>query len=381
MKKIELCQLGFISLYENVTSPTPIGSIGINVLHGLIERGGKNGKIQRGIEQLRSINDKERSKIKRTLPAVTVSGTFAARANTGITSHSGLLQIDIDYNGNEQLIDRHGGAVGVAGLVSAYPHALLTCVSPSGNGVKSIVRIELQSILKRLPIDLAAAHALAAEKVSADYLDLFGLIVDSAGSRMAQAMIIPFDPNVCYTPNGTPATADDSSIQAHIDMLATRAKARAAAASMAKARNAGGTGIERYYCKAVDNVLRDLATAEQGEKHNTAVISALQLQSLISGAAMLGVNLHDCEGAFLSIYQLIGGAEKKAAAIWHWAQARTIEPRLPHDSTGYVGNVVSVSGVGAFRVLSAWQKTADTLLLTLENGIQIPANLCQVIGR
>ena len=381
MQKIELCQLGYLSLYENVTSPTPIGSIGINVLHGLIERGGKNGKIQRGIEQLRSINDKEqRSKIKRELPVVTVSGTFAQRANAGITSHSGLLQIDIDYNGNEQLIDSHGGAGGVATLVSAYPHALITCVSPSGNGVKSIVRIELQSILKRLPIDLAAAHALAAEKVSADYLDLFGLIVDSAGSRMAQAMIIPFDPSAYYTPNATPATAEDSSIQAHIDMLANRAKAKATAASMAKARN-GGTGIERYYYKAVDNALRDLDTAEQGTKHKTAVSVAMQLQSLISGAAMLGVNLHDCEGAFLSIYQLIGGTERKAADIWRWAQARTIEPRIPHDSTGYVGNVVSVSGAGAFRVLSAWQKSADNLLLTLENGVQVPANLCQVIGR
>ena len=381
MKKIELCQLGFLSLYENVTSPTPIGSIGINVLHGLIERGGKNGKIQRGIEQLRSINDKEqRSKIKRELPVVTVSGTFAQRANAGITSHSGLLQIDIDYNGNEQLIDSHGGAGGVATLVSAYPHALITCVSPSGNGVKSIVRIELQSILKRLPIDLAAAHALAAEKVSADYLEFFGLIVDSAGSRMAQAMIIPFDPSAYYTPNATAATANESDMQSHIDMLASRARARAAAASMAKGRNAG-TGIERYYNKAVDNALSDLAAALVGERHPTAVSVVLQLQSLISGAAMLGVNLHDCESAFLSMYQMIGGTERKAADLWKWAQSRNIEPRIPHDSTGYVGNVVSVSGVGAFRVLSAWQKSADTLLLTLENNIQIPANLCQVIGR
>ena len=387
MSKSILCQVsneqlngGLISLYENMIETNPMCSIGLNVLQGLIQRGGKSGKIQKAVETLRTIQDKaSRSKFKRSMPSVTVSGTFSQRSNEGLLIHSGLLQVDIDYTGNESRVDN--GICSLAETVANYPHALLTCISPSGNGIKSIVGIDLQSALSTLPIDLATAHALLAETVSADYQRLFGLAVDSAGSRMAQLMIVPFDPNVYHNPNATPANVCSEVVRGFTNRLAESESAERFVESRVKSLRATNTkGRDKYYVTAVDSVLKRLAGAIVGERHKMGVGCALQLHGLIAGAQSLGVDCADSAHAFCAVYQMIGGTEKQAADIWRWAQSKNVNPIIPHDSTGWVGKVVAV-GKSHFRVISAWQKAADTLLLTLDNGAKINANACKVVGK
>jgi hypothetical protein len=57
------------------------------------------------IQELRRLDDKDkRDKIKASLPAITVSGTFhPTRKEEHLVKHSGLVCIDIDWKGNEHI--------------------------------------------------------------------------------------------------------------------------------------------------------------------------------------------------------------------------------------------------------------------------------------
>ena len=53
------------------------------------------------VEEIRKTNLKEkRDELKATLPAITPSGVFSERRESGLISHSGLIQIDIDRQEN-----------------------------------------------------------------------------------------------------------------------------------------------------------------------------------------------------------------------------------------------------------------------------------------
>ncbi|MCC5906017.1 MAG: PriCT-2 domain-containing protein [Balneolaceae bacterium] len=56
------------------------------------------------VNHIQQIEDKqERDQIKATLPAITPSGTFSTRKESGLIEHSGLLQFDIDFQDNSHI--------------------------------------------------------------------------------------------------------------------------------------------------------------------------------------------------------------------------------------------------------------------------------------
>jgi len=121
-----------ISLYKNIKSTTPfIASKCIfKVLDDI-----KNGTYKKQIANVRLEIDKDKKKIiKNELENVTFSGTFTTRANSNLKQFSGIACLDFDnVEDLETLIEK----------VNNDSYTFSSFISPSGNGLKVLVKIPL----------------------------------------------------------------------------------------------------------------------------------------------------------------------------------------------------------------------------------------------
>lgn len=100
----------------------------------------KTGKSKELVSMIRTCKDKEeRNALKRKLPAINFQGTFKERNAKGLIEFSGLMPIDFDnFPNNEELTTTREMLIS-----DKYTYALFT--SPSGNGLKVIVKIPTDS--------------------------------------------------------------------------------------------------------------------------------------------------------------------------------------------------------------------------------------------
>ena len=99
------------------------------VIHNRIKNGGDKNKI----DAIRAERDVEkRNKLKATLPSVCWSGTFSKRANSAIIEHSGLVCVDFDHLENPGDYKEK---------LSKDEHVHMAFISPSGDGLKVIIKI------------------------------------------------------------------------------------------------------------------------------------------------------------------------------------------------------------------------------------------------
>lgn len=131
----------------------------------------KNGASKDAIEQLRN-GDKNK---KKTLPVVLWSGKFSTRKDDAIQSHSGYIVLDFDN------ID-----VNISKAVLATDSYVFSCwVSPSGNGLKALIKISDSSKHRD--------HFRALAK----YFDKeYGLEVDPSGVNESRACYESYDANI-----------------------------------------------------------------------------------------------------------------------------------------------------------------------------------------
>lgn len=96
----------------------------------------KNGSSKERVKLIRQEKDKSnRNKLKQDLPAVCFSGTFSKRADTGLQDHSGLICLDFDgYKTKKDLMSDKD-------QLSKNKYVYSVFVSPSGNGLKALVKI------------------------------------------------------------------------------------------------------------------------------------------------------------------------------------------------------------------------------------------------
>ena len=96
----------------------------------------KNGSSKERVKLIRQEKDKSnRNKLKQDLPAVCFSGTFSKRADTGLQNHSGLICLDFDgYKTKKDLMSDKD-------QLSKNKYVYSVFVSPSGNGLKALVKI------------------------------------------------------------------------------------------------------------------------------------------------------------------------------------------------------------------------------------------------
>lgn len=128
------------------------------------------------IDNIRATNDQnEKDNLKKQLPAVTVSGLFEnGRKKENLIAYSGLIQIDIDKVGNlseqRDLLEK-----------DKYTYALF--ISPSGNGLKLIVKISED-------IKNHQNSFLALEKY---YKEKYKLQIDKSCKDVTRLMFLSYD--------------------------------------------------------------------------------------------------------------------------------------------------------------------------------------------
>jgi hypothetical protein len=121
-----------ITIFSNIKSTdTPFfRSIGVVLLRI------KNGSSKDKVEAIRVESDKEkRNLLKRDLPSICFSGTFNKREDKAIVDHSGFICLDFDgYETEFDLLQDKDN-------LSASEYSYSVFISPSGNGLKVIVKI------------------------------------------------------------------------------------------------------------------------------------------------------------------------------------------------------------------------------------------------
>jgi hypothetical protein len=96
----------------------------------------KEGATKDLVKRIRAERNKtERNELKKGLPAICFSGTFNKRNDKSLVEHSGLICLDFDgYDKKKELISHKEN-------LTKDPYVFAAFVSPSGNGLKVLVRV------------------------------------------------------------------------------------------------------------------------------------------------------------------------------------------------------------------------------------------------
>lgn len=117
-----------VTVFKDFASTEPHYVAIDKILHRI-----KSGHLKEQIDDLRATTDKKSATAKKSkLPCICFSGTFSKRTDKSIIEHSGLAIMDFD-NVKDPAKFRDD--------LQQYPFVYSAFISPSGTGVKSIVRI------------------------------------------------------------------------------------------------------------------------------------------------------------------------------------------------------------------------------------------------
>lgn len=148
-------------------------------------------KYAQRVESIRRAKSKhERDKLKAVLPAITPSGLFTHREESGLIKHSGLIQIDIDFKGNEGIANY----LGLKEELAKIRNMAFIGLSVSGKGFWGLVPIQYPE--KHL------AHFLALQQD----LQRFGITIDSAPKNVASLRGYSWDSEAYFNPFAEPYT-------------------------------------------------------------------------------------------------------------------------------------------------------------------------------
>lgn len=133
------------------------------------------------VDKIRSASGSVQKKLKENLPYATISGIFAqgTREANSLISHSGLIQIDIDFKGNS-ISDLNK----VKKQLKNDRFVLAAFLSPSGNGLKAIVKINGS---KHLETFIALETYFKAN---------YSLIIDKACKDVCRPFFVSYDPEI-----------------------------------------------------------------------------------------------------------------------------------------------------------------------------------------
>lgn len=131
------------------------------------------GKSKDKIELIRN-GDKE---IKKKLPCILFSGSFSERNANGLIEHSGLMVLDFD---NIPPLEYHK----VNDNLKSNPYCFCTFRSPSGDGLKVVIKIDKCD---------KSRHSKIFEQFSLDYSYDY---LDKSGSDLSRVCFESFDPEI-----------------------------------------------------------------------------------------------------------------------------------------------------------------------------------------
>ena len=136
-------------------------------------------KYKKITDDLRTISDaKEASKFKANrFDYVTFSGVFEKRNDKDLKEHSNLLTLDFDHLENLQELKEQL-------LNDEYFETEMLFISPSGNGIKWIIRIDISEI----------SHSEYFTAVASYIKKTYNIEVDQSGKDKSRACFLPYDP-------------------------------------------------------------------------------------------------------------------------------------------------------------------------------------------
>ena len=138
-----------VTIFKNVTSiDTPYYPSLDNIIDRI-----KNGKSKELIDNIRSTEDADtKQELKKRLPAICFSGIFSKRSDKSIEEHSGIICLDFDkFKSKEALKECKKD-------LSDDPYVLSAFISPSGDGIKVLVKIPKESTNHKLYFDALANY-------------------------------------------------------------------------------------------------------------------------------------------------------------------------------------------------------------------------------
>lgn len=164
-----------VSGYKNVYSSTPV-----TITLGQVYKAIQTGKYAKLISQIRQEKNKEnRRKLKLQLPAFTASGLYSGKAQGQPITTTGLIQIDIDELNYQQLATTRQ-------LLENDPYTSMLFTSPSGNGLKILVRIAYSA-------SSFLTHFYALESW---YNKQYKIQIDSKCKNINRLCFLSSDPNI-----------------------------------------------------------------------------------------------------------------------------------------------------------------------------------------
>ena len=123
-----------VTIFQNIRDTDTPFFRDVNVILERIKIGaGSTKDIVKRIRQEK--NKTERNEIKKLLPAICFSGTFKKRLDSALEEHSGLICLDFDgYTKQKELLQDKE-------TISKNKYVFSVFISPSGNGLKVLVKI------------------------------------------------------------------------------------------------------------------------------------------------------------------------------------------------------------------------------------------------
>ncbi|MER0439740.1 BT4734/BF3469 family protein [Emticicia sp. W12TSBA100-4] len=160
-----------------IKSHTPDSDIGIENAFALIN----SDTYKEQILSIRTTTDKRlQSQQKSKLDYFIFSGTFSTRKAAGLISHSGLICLDFDNIENVEEVKKK---------IYANEFVVLGFVSPSGNGLKIIVRINITD------------NAAAWQQLFEYFKQKYTIEADKSGKDVCRACFVSYDTTAYFNSN------------------------------------------------------------------------------------------------------------------------------------------------------------------------------------
>lgn len=171
------------SIFTNIRTVVPYATVSIEDIIPIMQ----SEQLRLLTERVRTASTPEEKKeCKGLLPYITVNGVFSQRNNASLVEYSGLTAVDFDHIPDEDMSN-------VKKVLGNDPHSLFGFVSPSGNGLKVIIRHDNTA---------PALHDLLYPQFIRYYQVQLGIpYVDTSVKDVARATYLAYDPEPYYNPH------------------------------------------------------------------------------------------------------------------------------------------------------------------------------------
>ena len=244
-------QVSLSVIYNQTMQPTPKHKRMIQHLRELVRQRDQCEEVA-AKKQLSDQVDK----IKRGLPAFTVSGTFprGQRYKDKLIQHSGRLQIDVDKLPADRLQL-------VKEQLATDPHMEATFLSPSGTGVKAVMRIPVcKDDQEHKKAFLAAENYLSQQ---------YQLKIDPSTKDVSRVMFASYDQDLVLQSN--PVELDVAKWLPHQQPSTVTNKPSTAEHG------------QSYAQKVLEGACQEIRAAALGERHNVRIKQAYLVGGYVGG--------------------------------------------------------------------------------------------------